>query len=91
MNLGTQIAELLKSQGFDHTDYGRVTMYSTSTGVRMMLYTQTKNATHVYIDRDSNNTYTIGKGLKPGGNTILVTNIAEVDLFKTFKNTFEKV
>jgi hypothetical protein len=90
MNMGTQVAELLKSQGFDHNDYGRVSMYSTSTGVRMMLYTYTKNATHIYIDRDSNNTYTISKGLKPGNNTVLATNIAEVDLLKTFEKNIKK-
>ena len=90
-NMGTQVHELLKSQGFDHNDYGRVTMYSTSTGVRMILYTHTKNATHIYIDRNNDNTYTIGKGLKPNGNTVLATNIPEADLLKTFEKNIEKV
>ena len=90
-NMGTQINELLKSQGFDHNDYGRISMYSTSTGVRMMLYAYTGDAKHVYFDRNNDNTYTIGKGLKPNGNTVLATNIAEVDLLKTFEKYNKKV
>jgi len=87
-NMGTQVHELLKSQGFDHNDYGRVTMYSTSTGVRMILYTHTKDATHIYIDRNNDNTYSIGKDF---AKTVLATNIPEDDLLKTFEKNIKKV
>ena len=89
-NIGTQINELLKSQGFNWEDYGRVTMYSTATGLQMMVYAYTNNATHINIDRNEDNTYTISKGLKPN-DTVLAININEKDLLQALEKNIEKV
>ena len=57
MNKGTKINEILKSQGFDHFDYGKTSSYSTPTGLQIMLYAYTSDATHYNIDQDDDGTY----------------------------------
>jgi hypothetical protein len=85
MNKGTKINEILKAQGFSHHDYGRTSSYSTSTGLRVMVYAYTSNATHFIIDDDEDGTYTISTGLKPT-HTVLASGVVE----KALKDTFEK-
>ena len=85
MNMGTKINEILKSQGFDHFDYGRTSSYCTPTGLQIMLYTRTPDATHYNIDQEEDGTYTISKGLKPRA-TVLASGVAE----KALKDTFVK-
>lgn len=84
MNMGTKINEILKSQGFDHFDYGRTSSYSTPTGLQIMLYAYTSDATHYNIDQDEDGTYTISKGLMR--DTVLASGVAE----KALKDTFVK-
>jgi hypothetical protein len=85
MNKGTKINEILKSQGFDHFDYGKTSSYSTPTGLQIMLYAYTSDATHYNIDQDDDGTYTISTGLKPT-HTVLTSGVAE----KALKDTFVK-
>ena len=86
MNMGTKINEILKSQGFDHFDYGITSSYSTPTGLQIMLHARTDRAAHYNIDCDQDGTYTISKGLRR--DTVLASGVAE----KALKDTFvEKV
>lgn len=84
MNMGTKINELIKSQGFVHHAYpGRTSSYSTKTGLQIMMFAYTSNATHYDIDQQPDGNYTISTGLKPGATT-LVSDIAEENVAKTF-------
>ena len=85
MNMGTKVNEIIKSQGFDHHAYpGRTSSYSTATGLQIMMFAYTSNATHFDIDQQVDGNYSISTGLKPQ-HTLLVSDIAEENLADTFK------
>ena len=83
MNMGTQINQLLTTQGFDYGDYGRVKLRSTPTGLHMLIHAHTDNATHIDVNLQENGTYTIKKGLMEV--TELASNIAEENLSAMLK------
>lgn len=90
MNMGTKINELIKSQGFDHYAYpGRTSSYSTKTGLQIMMFAYTSNATHYDIDQQPDGNYTISTGLKPCAVT-LVSDIVEENVAKTFMQIISK-
>jgi hypothetical protein len=87
MNVGTKINLLIKSQGFDHHNPmypGRTSSYSTKTGLQIMMFAYTSNATHYDIDQQPDGNYTISTGLKHSTATTLVSDIAEENVAKTF-------
>lgn len=85
MNMGTKVNEIIKSQGFDHHAYpGRTSSYSTATGLKIMMFAYTSNATHFNIDQQSDGNYSISVNLKPQ-DTVLAQDIAEDILADTFK------
>ena len=85
-NVGTQINELMKAQGFDHTDYGRVSSWSTKNGLDLHLWTYTSDNKKVSVNRNEDGTYHIDTN--PTHNNfapcIVKDNIAEEVLFETF-------
>lgn len=84
MNMGTKVNQLIKSQGFDHHAYpGRTSSYSTKTGLQIMMFAYTSNATHYDIDQQADGNYAISTGLKPRAET-LATDIPEDQLAATF-------
>ena len=83
MNMGTQINQILTSQGFNYGDYGRVKLRSTPTGLHMLIYAHTDNATHIDVILEENGTYTVKKGLMEV--TELASNISEENLSAMLK------
>jgi hypothetical protein len=85
-NVGTQISELMKAQGYDPTSYGRVSSRSTKNGLDMNLWSSTKDSTIVAVNRNEDGTYHIDTN--PTHNNfapcIVKDNIAEDVLFETF-------
>jgi hypothetical protein len=85
-NVGTQINELMKAQGYDATSYGRVSSRSTKNGLDMNLWSSTKDSTLVAVNRNEDGTYHIDTN--PTHNNfapcIVKDNIAEDVLFETF-------
>jgi hypothetical protein len=85
-NVGTQINELMKAQGYDATSYGRVSSRSTKNGLDMNLWSSTKDSTIVAVNRNEDGTYHIDTN--PTHNNfapcIVKDNIAEDVLFETF-------
>lgn len=90
MNMGTKVNEIIKSQGFDHHAYpGRTSSLSTKTGLQILMFAYTSNATYYDIDQQADGNYTISTGLKPGATT-LASDIAEAELAKVFMEIIEK-
>jgi hypothetical protein len=85
-NVGTQINELMKAQGYDATSYGRVSSRSTKNGLDMNLWSSTKDSKIVAVNRNEDGTYHIDTN--PTHNNfapcIVKDNIAEDVLFETF-------
>jgi hypothetical protein len=85
-NVGTQINELMKAQGFDHTDYGRTSGYSMKSGLELNLWAYTPDNKKVAVNRNEDGTYHIDTN--PTHNNyapcIVKDNIAEEVLFETF-------
>jgi hypothetical protein len=85
-NVGTQINELMKVQGFDHTAYGRASSWNTKSGLELHLWTCTPDRKKVAVNRNADNTYHIDTN--PTHNNyapcIVKDNIAEDVLFETF-------
>ena len=86
-NIGTQINELMKAQGFNHTAYGRVSSWSTKNGLELHLWTYTKDNKKVAVNRNVDGTYHIDAN--PTHNNwapaIIKDSIQEDDLFDTFE------
>ena len=83
MNMGTQINQLLTTQGFNYGDYGRVQLRSTPTGLHMLINAYTSSATHIDVSIEENGTYTIKKGLMEV--TELASNVVEENLSAMLK------
>ena len=83
-NIGKQINELMKAQGYDHTDYGRVSSWSTKNGLDLHLWTYTSANQPVSVNRNEDGTYHIVTNLALLGPSIVKDNIAEDVLFETF-------
>jgi|TARA_R110000851_G_C12725396_1_gene529007 hypothetical protein len=85
-NVGTQINELMKAQGYDATSYGRVSSRSTKNGLDMNLWSSTIDSKLVAVNRNEDGTYHIDTN--PTHNNfapcIVKDNIAEDVLFETF-------
>ena len=85
-NVGTQINELMKAQGYDATSYGRVSSRSTNNGLYMNLWSSTIDSKLVAVNRNEDGTYHIDTN--PTHNNfapcIVKDNIAEDVLFETF-------
>lgn len=83
MNMGTQINQVLTTQGFNYGDYGRVKLRSSPTGLHMLINAYTSDATHIDVILQENGTYTVKKGLMEV--TELASNIAEENLSAMLK------
>lgn len=88
-NIGTQINEVLKAQGWKHWEYGRVSSYSTKIGFQMQLWAYSKDVTMMNINRNEDATYHILEGINGmSTSVILQDNIAEEDLFEVFQTHY---
>lgn len=87
MNIGTQIEQLMKSQGFDYADYGRASAWTTKIGLELTLWGYTDKNTKVAVNRNADGNYHIDINPTHSNHapSIVQDNISEENLFQTFK------
>jgi hypothetical protein len=84
MNKGTQISEILKSQGFKFNDYNATGIYSTKTGLTFIERTNAKSTNNIEIVDNEDGTYNIGK-LELFTSTVIKSNISKDMLATSLK------
>ena len=95
MNIGTQISQEIKKQGFDFHEFDSTGIYSTKTGLMFLArfgpHPRGYGYKHqnVNVDRNEDNTYKISYGLKPQ-TTVQADNVKETELANTLSTLLRK-